>query len=66
MPYKKESPFASFRDPKRATRNYNPTDFQMPDINSIFNKTADGENLEDPKKEDDKDPKNDILSLIHI
>ena len=60
MPYKKESPFASFRDPKRATRNYNPTDFKMPDINSIFNKTADGENLEDPKKEDDKDPKNDI------
>ena len=60
MPYKKESPFASFRDPKRATRNYNPTDFQMPDINSIFNKTADGENLEDPKKADDKDPQNKI------
>ena len=36
MPYKKESPFASFRDPKRATRNYNPTDFKMPDINSCL------------------------------
>ncbi len=60
MPYKKESPFANFRNPKRATRNFNPTDFQMPDINSIFNKTADGENVEDPKKENDTDPKNDI------
>jgi len=60
MSYKKQSPFASFRDPKRATRNFNPTDFQMPDINSIFNKTADGENVEEPKKEDDTDPKNDI------
>ncbi len=60
MPYKKESPFANFRNPKRATRNFNPTDFQMPDINSIFNKTADGENVEDPKKENDTDPKNKI------
>jgi len=60
MSYKKQSPFASFRDPKRATRNFNPTDFQMPDINSIFNKTADGENIEEPKKEDDTDPENDI------
>jgi len=43
MPYKKKSPFASFRDPKRPVRSYNPTDFQMPDINSIFEKKADGE-----------------------
>jgi len=60
MSYKKQSPFANFRDPKRATRNFNPTDFQMPDINSIFNKTADGENVEEPKKKDDTDPENDI------
>ena len=56
MPYKKESPFASFRDPKRPTRNYNPTNFQMPDINAIFNKTADGDKIEEPKKSDEKDP----------
>ncbi len=60
MPYKKESPFASFRDPKRATRNYNPTDFKMPDINSIFNKTADGETTEDPTKANDTDSENKI------
>ena len=57
MPYKKESPFASFRDPKRPTRNYNPTKFQMPDINAIFNKTADGDKVEEPKKSNEKDPK---------
>jgi hypothetical protein len=56
MPYKKESPFASFRDPKRPTRNYNPTNFQMPDINAIFNKTADGDKVEEPQKSDEKDP----------
>ena len=56
MPYKKESPFASFRDPKRPTRNYNPTNFQMPDIDAIFNKTADGDQVEQPKKSDEKDP----------
>ena len=50
MPYKKESPFASFRDPKRPTRNYNPTNFQMPDIDAIFNKTADGDKVEEPQK----------------
>ena len=57
MPYKKESPFASFRDPKRATKNYNPTNFQMPDISSIYSKTADGEKVDevdDTKKTDDK------------
>ena len=57
MPYKKESPFASFRDPKRPTRNYNPTNFQMPDINSIYNKTADGDKVEETTKSDEKDPK---------
>ena len=57
MPYKKESPFASFRDPKRATKNYNPTNFQMPDISSIYSQTADGEKVDevdDTKKTDDK------------
>jgi hypothetical protein len=60
MPYKKESPFASFRDPKRPTRNYNPTNFQMPDINAIFNKTADGDKVEEPQKSNDNDPKNKV------
>ena len=57
MPYKKESPFANFRDPKRTTKNYNPTNFQMPDISSIYSKTADGEitdEVDDTKKTDDK------------
>ena len=57
MPYKKESPFANFRDPKRTTKNYNPTNFQMPDISSIYSKTADGEKtdeVDDTKKTDDK------------
>tara|TARA_R110000803_G_scaffold4229_1_gene14447 strand:- start:453 stop:2576 length:2124 start_codon:yes stop_codon:yes gene_type:complete len=42
MPYKKKSPFASYRDPKQAKRNFNPIDFKMPDLNSIYNKTANG------------------------
>ncbi len=57
MPYKKESPFASFRDPKRTKTNYNPTNFQMPDISSIYSQTADGEKVDevdDTKKTDDK------------
>ncbi len=57
MPYKKESPFANFRDPKRTKTNYNPTNFQMPDISSIYSKTADGEKtdeVDDTKKTDDK------------
>lgn len=54
MPYKKKSPFASFSDPKRAVRRYNPTDFQMPDINSIFEKKADGEVVTQASKDKDK------------
>ena len=54
MPYKKKSPFASFSDPKRAVRSYNPTDFQMPDINSIFEKKADGEVVTQASKDKDK------------
>jgi hypothetical protein len=64
MPYKKESPFASFRDPKRPTRNYNPTNFQMPDINSIFNKTADGDKVEEPQKSDETNPKDKVAGPV--
>jgi len=64
MPYKKESPFASFRDPKRPTRNYNPTNFQMPDINAIFNKTADGDKVEEPKKSEEKNPKDKVAGDV--
>ena len=64
MPYKKESPFASFRDPKRPTRNYNPTNFQMPDINAIMNKTADGEKVEEPKKSEETSTKDKVAGKI--
>lgn len=64
MPYKKESPFASFRDPKRPVRNYNPTNFQMPDINSIFNKTADGDKVEEPQKAKDNNVKDKVAGPV--
>lgn len=63
MPYKKESPFANFRDPKRTTKNYNPTNFQMPDINSIFSKTADGEKTDEV--DDTKSTGNSDTDLIN-
>ncbi len=42
MSYKQKSPFNSFRDPKRSIRNFKPTEFKMPDLSPIINKTADG------------------------
>ena len=63
MPYKKESPFANFRDPKRTTKNYNPTNFQMPDISSIYSKTADGEKVDEV--DDTKSTGNSDTDLIN-
>ena len=42
MPYKKQSPFSSFRDPLKIKQNFNPVEFKMPDLSPIYNKKADG------------------------
>ena len=45
MPYKQKSPFGNFRNPNKTKNNYNPVDFKMPDLSSIYNKTADGSTI---------------------
>ena len=64
MPYKQKSPFNSFRDPKRAVKNFKPTEFKMPDLSPIVNKTADGTDMTDDRKTDDSggEKKNGMLS----
>tara|TARA_R110000822_G_scaffold174506_2_gene314138 strand:+ start:150 stop:2174 length:2025 start_codon:yes stop_codon:yes gene_type:complete len=64
MSYKQKSPLNSFRDPKRATNNFKPTAFKMPDLSPIVNKKADGGEITDDRKTDDKggEKKNGILS----
>jgi hypothetical protein len=54
MSYKQKSPLNSFRDPKRATNNFKPTAFKMPDLSPIVNKKADGGEITDDRKTDDK------------
>ena len=54
MSYKQKSPLNSFRDPKRATTNFKPTEFKMPDLSPIVNKKADGGEITDDRKTDDK------------
>jgi len=54
MPYKKKSPLASFRDPQKMRRNFNPIDFKMPDLNSIYNKTANGSTVTEDQSTDNK------------
>ena len=57
MSYKQKSPFNSFRDPKRSIRNFKPTEFKMPDLSPIVNKTADGTGITDDRKTDNEGEK---------
>ncbi len=57
MSYKQKSPFNSFRDPKRPVRNFKPTEFKMPDLSPIVNKTADGTGVTDDRKTDNSGEK---------
>lgn len=57
MSYKQKSPFNSFRDPKRSVRNFKPTEFKMPDLSPIINKTADGTGVTDDRKTDNSGEK---------
>ncbi len=57
MSYKQKSPFNSFRDPKRTVRNFKPTEFKMPDLSPIVNKTSDGIDITDDRKNDNEGEK---------
>jgi hypothetical protein len=57
MSYKQKSPFNSFRDPKRSVRNFQPTEFKMPDLSPIINKSADGTDVTDDRKTDSEGEK---------